>query len=190
MLFRSTDPDLRQLRYDEVLARVAEHGDLLGGLDRESPAAVPAPDRLSTYRRKRDLMTALPASSTAAHQATNNRSIHINYKEAINMTKTYRLPKAAVTPSIPKTEISPLRARPRDILVPLPPHFEFSVGPFMIHRSNKQHYRLYSIYAPGNVLVGRQASYPSIYDCLDKTDRKSTRLNSSHIQKSRMPSSA
>ena len=87
------------------------------------------------------------------------------------MAKTYRLPKAAVTPSIPTTEISPLRARPRDSLVPIPPHFEFSVGPFMIHRSNKQHYRLYSIYAPGNVLVGRQASYPSIYDCLDKTDK-------------------
>ena len=42
--------DLRQLRYDEVLARVAEHGDLLDGLDGDPPRA----DRLSTYRRKRD----------------------------------------------------------------------------------------------------------------------------------------
>lgn len=42
--------DLRQLRYDEVLARVAELGDLLDGLDGAPPRA----DRLSTYRRKRD----------------------------------------------------------------------------------------------------------------------------------------
>ena len=41
------DGDLQQLRYDEVLARVAEHGDLLAGLD-------VTPDRLTTYRRKRD----------------------------------------------------------------------------------------------------------------------------------------
>lgn len=39
--------DLAQLRYGEVLARAAEHGDLLAGLDG-------IPDRLSTYRRKRD----------------------------------------------------------------------------------------------------------------------------------------
>lgn len=47
------DPDLRQLRYDEVLARVAEHGDLLAGLDPPLPSGGTA-DRLSTYRRKRD----------------------------------------------------------------------------------------------------------------------------------------
>lgn len=47
------DPDLRQLRYDEVLARVAEHGDLLAGLDPPLPSG-DAADRLSTYRRKRD----------------------------------------------------------------------------------------------------------------------------------------
>lgn len=40
-----TDPDLAQLRFDEVLARVARHGDLLAGLDA---------DRLDTYRRKRN----------------------------------------------------------------------------------------------------------------------------------------
>ena len=39
------DPDLGQLRYDEVLDRVAEYGDLLADLDA---------DRLTTYRRKRD----------------------------------------------------------------------------------------------------------------------------------------
>ena len=42
------DPHLRQLRFEEVLVRVAEHGDLLAGLD------APAGDMLSTYRSKRD----------------------------------------------------------------------------------------------------------------------------------------
>ena len=43
-------PDLRQLRYGEVLDRVAQHGDLLAGLD-----GGPLPgDRLTDYRRKRD----------------------------------------------------------------------------------------------------------------------------------------
>ncbi|CAN5189155.1 ATP-dependent DNA ligase [soil metagenome] len=44
------DADLRQLRYDEVLERVAAHGDLLAGLD----ADIPTPDRLTTYRSMRD----------------------------------------------------------------------------------------------------------------------------------------
>ena len=41
-------PELRQLRYDEVLDRVVEHGDLLAGLDGDPPR----PDRLTGYRRK------------------------------------------------------------------------------------------------------------------------------------------
>lgn len=44
------DPGLSQLRYDEVLARVARDGDLLASLD---PAA-PVPDRLTRYRSMRD----------------------------------------------------------------------------------------------------------------------------------------
>ena len=44
------DPDLRHLRFDEVLERVARHGDLLEGLDEN----VPLPDKLTTYRRMRD----------------------------------------------------------------------------------------------------------------------------------------
>ncbi len=44
------DPDLRQLRFDEVLTRVERDGDLLEGLD----AAVALPDRLTTYRAMRD----------------------------------------------------------------------------------------------------------------------------------------
>ncbi len=42
------DPGLRQLEFEEVLTRVAEHGDLLAGLD-DQPA-----DPLATYRSMRD----------------------------------------------------------------------------------------------------------------------------------------
>ncbi|MEO3757971.1 ATP-dependent DNA ligase [Mycobacterium sp. B14F4] len=44
------DPDLQHLRFDEVLDRVEEMGDLLAPLDE----AVPVPDRLTTYRSMRD----------------------------------------------------------------------------------------------------------------------------------------
>ena len=44
------DPDLRHLRFDEVLARVERDGDLLEGLDENAPL----PDKLSTYRSMRD----------------------------------------------------------------------------------------------------------------------------------------
>lgn len=44
------DPDLTQLRYDEVLARVEHLGDLLAGLD----GGTAKPDRLTAYRAKRD----------------------------------------------------------------------------------------------------------------------------------------
>ena len=44
------DPALRQLRYDEVLARVARDGDLLELLDDDAPVR----DRLTKYRSMRD----------------------------------------------------------------------------------------------------------------------------------------
>lgn len=44
------DPSLRQLRYDEVLERVARDGDLLAPLDKDAPV----PDRLTKYRSMRD----------------------------------------------------------------------------------------------------------------------------------------
>lgn len=43
-------PDLRHLRFDEVLERVERDGDLLAGLD----APLPQADKLSTYRSMRD----------------------------------------------------------------------------------------------------------------------------------------
>lgn len=44
------DPELRHLRFDEVLQRVSEDGDLLAGLDEGPPRA----DKLTTYRSMRD----------------------------------------------------------------------------------------------------------------------------------------
>ncbi|RAV00045.1 ATP-dependent DNA ligase [Mycobacterium colombiense] len=44
------DPSLRQLRYEEVLERVARDGDLLAPLDADAPV----PDRLTKYRSMRD----------------------------------------------------------------------------------------------------------------------------------------
>ena len=44
------DPELRHLRFDEVLARVEADGDLLAALDEDAPL----PDKLTTYRRMRD----------------------------------------------------------------------------------------------------------------------------------------
>jgi bifunctional non-homologous end joining protein LigD len=44
------DPALRQLLYDEVLARVARDGDLLASLDADAPVS----DRLTKYRSMRD----------------------------------------------------------------------------------------------------------------------------------------
>lgn len=44
------DPDLRHLRFDEVLMRVERDGDLLDALDENAPVA----DKLTTYRRMRD----------------------------------------------------------------------------------------------------------------------------------------
>jgi len=44
------DPELRHLRFDEVLERVERDGDLLAALDEN----VPLPDKLTTYRSMRD----------------------------------------------------------------------------------------------------------------------------------------
>ena len=44
------DPDVRQLRFDEVLTRVERDGDLIAPIDE----SVALPDKLTTYRRMRD----------------------------------------------------------------------------------------------------------------------------------------
>ncbi len=61
------DPGLRQLRYDEVLARVARDGDLLAPLDDDAPV----PDRLTKYRSMRDASKTpepVPATKPATGQ--------------------------------------------------------------------------------------------------------------------------
>jgi bifunctional non-homologous end joining protein LigD len=59
------DPAVRQLRYDEVLDRVARDGDLLASLDADLPAA----DRLAKYRSMRDA-SKTPEPVPAAKPAT------------------------------------------------------------------------------------------------------------------------
>ncbi|MDG3015787.1 ATP-dependent DNA ligase [Speluncibacter jeojiensis] len=48
------DPQLRQLRYDEVIERLRRDGDLLAGLDPDTGTGQDAADRLADYRSKRD----------------------------------------------------------------------------------------------------------------------------------------
>jgi len=64
------DAGLRQLRYDEVLARVARDGDLIALVDAPDTGA-PAEDRLGTYRRRRDATKTpepVPTAKTATEQ--------------------------------------------------------------------------------------------------------------------------
>lgn len=65
------DPALSQLRYDEVLTRVARDGDLLAPLDADAPA----PDRLTKYRSMRDASkTPEPVPKTKAAQPPTGRN--------------------------------------------------------------------------------------------------------------------
>jgi len=66
------DPDLRQLRFDEVLKRVAIHGDLLAPLDADAPTS----DRLAKYRSMRDASrTPEPVPASKPKPGRNNRFV-------------------------------------------------------------------------------------------------------------------
>ncbi|OKH78030.1 ATP-dependent DNA ligase [Mycolicibacterium sp.] len=66
------DPDLRHLRFDEVLQRVSEDGDLLAGLDDDAPVA----DKLTTYRSMRDASkTPEPVPKSVAATGDNDRFV-------------------------------------------------------------------------------------------------------------------
>jgi bifunctional non-homologous end joining protein LigD len=66
------DPTLRQLRYDEVLERVARDGDLLRALDADNAAA----DRLATYRSMRNpAKTPEPVPKSKPKVGHNNRFV-------------------------------------------------------------------------------------------------------------------
>ncbi len=91
------DPGLRQLRYDEVLERVARDGDLLAGLD-------PAPDRLTKYRNMRDAAkTPEPVPRGAPTVGDNNRFV-IQEHHARRLHYDFRLERDGVLVSwaIPK----------------------------------------------------------------------------------------
>ena len=93
------DPELRQLRYDEVLARVAEHGDLLSGLDDPLTS-----DRLITYRGKRDAAkTPEPVPKSTPVMGNNDRFV-IQEHHARRLHYDFRLERDGVLVSwaVPK----------------------------------------------------------------------------------------
>ncbi|BBZ77618.1 multifunctional non-homologous end joining protein LigD [Mycolicibacterium anyangense] len=94
------DPALRQLEYTEVLARVAEHGDLLADLD----ADVPREDRLSTYRSMRDSAKTPEPVPAAAPALGNNDRFVIQEHHARRLHYDFRLERDGVLVSwaIPK----------------------------------------------------------------------------------------
>ncbi|WP_067574020.1 ATP-dependent DNA ligase [Nocardia acidivorans] len=67
---------LRHLRFEEVLKRWRRDGDLLAGLDEPAPEPSAEPDRLRTYRSKRDAeRTPEPVPAAAPAPSTGNRYV-------------------------------------------------------------------------------------------------------------------
>lgn len=94
------DPDLRHLRFDEVLDRLDRDGDLLADLD----PPVPVPDRLTRYRSMRDT-TKTPEPIPAEAPATgNNDKFVIQEHHARRLHYDFRLERDGVLVSwaIPK----------------------------------------------------------------------------------------
>lgn len=95
------EPDsLRQLRYDEVLARVARDGDLLAGLD--DPVEVS--DRLTVYRGKRDAGKTPEPIPAAKPVAGNDNTFVIQEHHARRLHYDFRLERRGVLVSwaVPK----------------------------------------------------------------------------------------
>lgn len=106
------DPDIAQLRFDEVLARVAQHGDLLSELDA---------DRLSTYRRKRNPARTPEPVPPAAHPTGPGRRFVIQEHHARRLHYDFRLEHDGVLVSwaVPKnlpetTTVNRLAVRTED----------------------------------------------------------------------------
>lgn len=86
------DPGLRQLRFDEVLDRLARDGDLLAGMDGDAPVA----DRLTTYRSMRDPgRTPEPVPATQPASGQNNRFV-IQEHHARRLHYDFRLERDGV----------------------------------------------------------------------------------------------
>jgi bifunctional non-homologous end joining protein LigD len=94
------DPELRHLEYHEVLARVAEHGDLLADLD----ADVPREDRLTTYRSMRDSAKTPEPVPHAQPAVGNNNTFVIQEHHARRLHYDFRLERDGVLVSwaVPK----------------------------------------------------------------------------------------
>lgn len=95
------DPDLRQLRYDEVLARFDRDGDLLAGLDRPLGKR----DRLTEYRAKRDAgKTPEPVPAAAPAAGGGNNYFVIQEHHARRLHYDFRLERDGVLVSwaVPK----------------------------------------------------------------------------------------
>ena len=92
--------DLSQLRYDEVLDRVARDGDLLDGLDEPVVLA----DRLTVYRRKRDVAKTPEPVPAAKPVAGNNDTFVIQEHHARRLHYDFRLERDGVLVSwaVPK----------------------------------------------------------------------------------------
>lgn len=111
------DPDLRQLRYDEVLERVAHDGDLLADLD----GLLAGQDRLAVYRAKRDAGRTPEPVPAAAPAPGEGNSFVIQEHHARRLHYDFRLERDGVLVSwaVPKnlpdsTSVNHLAVRTED----------------------------------------------------------------------------
>ncbi|MGV0732020.1 ATP-dependent DNA ligase [Mycolicibacter sinensis] len=111
------DPDLRQLRFDEVLERVEHDGDLLAGLD----GPLEGQDRLAVYRAKRDAGRTPEPVPAAAPAAGEGNSFVIQEHHARRLHYDFRLERDGVLVSwaVPKnlpttTSVNHLAVRTED----------------------------------------------------------------------------
>lgn len=111
------DPDLRQLRFDEVLDRVDRDGDLLAGLD----PPLEGRDRLAVYRAKRDASRTPEPVPAAAPAPGQGNSFVIQEHHARRLHYDFRLERDGVLVSwaVPKnlpetTSVNHLAVRTED----------------------------------------------------------------------------
>lgn len=111
------DPDLRQLRFDEVLDRVDRDGDLLAGLD----PPLEGRDRLAVYRAKRDASRTPEPVPAAAPAPGQGNSFVIQEHHARRLHYDFRLERDGVLLSwaVPKnlpetTSVNHLAVRTED----------------------------------------------------------------------------